>query len=1376
LAATDGTLTSATSPSFVVSAAAAAQLALGQQPTSSTAGVTLSPAVSVAVEDKFGNLVSTDTSTVTVSVQTGPGVFDKSSTTQAAAVNGVASFSALILDTAGAYTLSAADGALTSATTSSFTVSAAAAAQLAFLQQPTTGTVGVVLGPPSTVAVQDQFGNTVTSDSSLVSLTLGGGTPGAHLNGTTPVGAVNGVATFSDLSVDTPGTHYTLKATDGTLTSVTSAAFNITGPATQVVFTQQPSDTFAGAILDGSLMPGGVQVAIEDEAGNIVVTNTSTVTLTLGGGAPGAALQGTVSRAAVNGVVTFADLSIDTAGTGYSLTAADGTLTSATSTSFSINAAAATQVVFLQQPTNSTAGTALSPAVSVVIEDQFGNVVTSDQSTVTVAVQSGPGVLDGSSTQAAAVNGVATFSNLVLDTAGSYTLSATDASLSAPTSTSFTVSAAAAAQLAFSQQPTNATAGAAITPAVSVAVEDRFGNLVSTDTSTLTLSVHTGPGGFESGSTTQVAAVNGVATFNALVLDTAGVYTLSAADGTLSSATSTSFTVSAAAATQLTFSQQPTNSTAGTALSPAVSVVIEDMFGNIVTSDPSQVTLAVQSGPGVFDSGSTTQVAAVNGVAAFNALILDTAGAYTLSAADGALTSATSTSFMVSAAAAAQLAFSQQPTNATAGTALSPAVSVAVEDRFGNLVSTDTSTLTLSVQTGPGGFEGSSTTQVAAVNGVATFNTLILDTAGAYTLSAAVGTLSSATSTSFTVSAAAAAQLAFLQQPTNGTAGTALSPAVSVVIKDQFGNVVTTDQSTVTMAIQSGPGGFDSSSTTQVAAVNGVAGFSSLILDTAGAYTLSAADGALTSATSSSFTVSAAAPAQLAFLQQPTNGTAGTALHPAVTVTVEDKFGNLVLTSTVSMTVRSGPGLFDSSSSLQAVAVNGVATFSNLVLDTAGSYTLTATDETLTSAPSTSFVVSAAAAVRLAFGQQPSNSSAGAAISPAVTVAVEDRFGNLVASDTSPVTMAIQSGPGGFESTSTTQVAAVNGVASFSNLVLDSAGSYTLSATDGGLTPATSTSFQVSAGPAAQLAFSSVPTTGTAGVVLGPALTVAVEDRFGNLATADHSTVTIAVQAGPGSFASSSTLQVAASNGMATFRTLVLDTAGSYTLAVTDGSLTPAQAPIVVGAAIEPPPGFLTSLYRIVLGREPDVNGQAHWAQVLASGGSRAQVAQAFWESFEHRGQEVDQLYATYLHRRADPGSRYFWTEEFQAGMDESSVALAIVSSAEYQALHPTTAGFITAVYADGLGRQPDATGLTFWENHAPSAPDETAVAVGILHSGEETLHVLDQFYAQLLKRPSDGSGEQFWSVLMQSEHLSQSAVAAGFLASEEFYLKATTG
>jgi hypothetical protein len=583
-----------------------------------------------------------------------------------------------------------------------------------------------------------------------------------------------------------------------------------------------------------------------------------------------------------------------------------------------------------------------------------------------------------------------------------------------------TVTGPGPSQLAFVQQPSNSTAGTAINPAVTVAVEDKFGNVVSADNSMVTITIHTGSGGFDSSSTLQAAAINGVATFSNLVLDKAASYTLSATDGLLPSTNSASFTVSAANPSQLVILQQPTNTKAGTAINPAVTVAVEDKFANVVTSGSLFVNMAVRSGPGSFDGNSTLQTVVGNGVATFSNLVLDIAGSYTLSATSGSLTASTSTSSIVSATTASQLAFVNPPTNGTAGLVLNPAITVDVEDTFGNLVTGDSSTIALVLGGGSAGATLGGTSQVAAINGVGTFSDLSVDTAGKqYTLSASDGGLTGATSAPFTIGGAAT-HLAFIQQASDSVAGATidagLTPAgVQVALEDQDGNIVPTNTSTVTLNLGGGAPGAILDGTVSVAAVNGVATFANLSIDMASAgCTLTATDGVLGFATSAGFAIDAGPAAQLVFGQQPSNAKAGEVINPAITVTVKDKFGNIVAdnTSTVTMTIKAGPGVFDAASTMQVATANGMATFNNLILDTAGSYTLASVEGSLISVDSAPFVVSAGSPAELAFGQQPSKGTAGIALNPSVNLTVADKFGNAVNSGASVVTVTIHSGPG----------------------------------------------------------------------------------------------------------------------------------------------------------------------------------------------------------------------------------------------------------------------------------------------------------------------------------------------------------------------------
>ena len=77
----------------------------------------------------------------------------------------------------------------------------------------------------------DGQGNPVTSFNGVVSIAIGrNGSPliPGTLSGTRDVNAVNGVATFSDLSIDRMGDGYTLWATLSSLPPANSASFNIT--------------------------------------------------------------------------------------------------------------------------------------------------------------------------------------------------------------------------------------------------------------------------------------------------------------------------------------------------------------------------------------------------------------------------------------------------------------------------------------------------------------------------------------------------------------------------------------------------------------------------------------------------------------------------------------------------------------------------------------------------------------------------------------------------------------------------------------------------------------------------------------------------------------------------------------------------------------------------------------------------------------------------------------------------------------------------------------------------------------------------------------------------------------------------------------------
>src|SRR5205814_1008297 len=202
--------------------------------------------------------------------------------------------------------------------------------------QPSSAAAGAAITPAVQVAVQDAQGNTVTTATTTITLAIGTNPASGTLAGTPTVRSEERRAGYATMSLDTTATGYTLTASATGLTGATSTAFNIgVGAAAKLVFTVQPSNAAAGAAITPA-----VQVTVQDAQGNTVTTATTSITVAIGTNPASGTLAGTPTVAAVNGVATFANVSINNPGTGYTLTASATTL-SGTGSSGSYSSAAA---------------------------------------------------------------------------------------------------------------------------------------------------------------------------------------------------------------------------------------------------------------------------------------------------------------------------------------------------------------------------------------------------------------------------------------------------------------------------------------------------------------------------------------------------------------------------------------------------------------------------------------------------------------------------------------------------------------------------------------------------------------------------------------------------------------------------------------------------------------------------------------------------------------------------------------------------------------------------------------------------------------------------------------------------------------------------
>ncbi len=583
------------------------------------------------------------------------------------------------------------------------------------------------------------------------------------------------------------------------------------------------------------------------------------------------------------------------------------------------------------------------------------------------------------------------------------------------------------------------TEGAGQTFSLVVNAEDQYGNLDPTFGGSVTIAQ---PGNITG--TTTVTAKNGVATFSNLAIDTAGTYTLQATSGTLTPASSTSITITASTPAKLVWTTEPPSTvTEGIAFGAALAV--EDQYGNPETAYAQNVTTGLDSGanPDPNDLGGTDTVAASGGAVSFGSLVINNSGSsFTLVATSNSITSLPSNSIDV---VLPHLVITTEPTTTvTAGTGFTIAVSV--ETNANALDSAFTGSVALSIDSGPTGAAITGTTSATVTNGTASMGNVTLDVAGTYTLTVSgakltpVNTLSISVAPQSTVAALVIEQ----QPPASVQAGTTFG--LEVAGEDQFGNS-TPLTGQVALALSNNPGNATLGGTTTVTASKGVAQFSGLTIGTVGTgYTIVATSPSVTSATTNGISVTNAAATRLVIPpsgEPPASEPAGQAF--SIVVDAEDPYGNIDPSFTGTVTLAQPSSLIGTTS---VKAQGGVATFSDLVINTAGTYQIQATSSPLTPATSTSLTVTGSAQGSLLVwaaeppGQVIHNAAFG------VTVDVKDQFGNLETGYSGSVTVALQANPGDAILHGTTTVNVSGGVATFSELSINVvANNYTLVAT-----------------------------------------------------------------------------------------------------------------------------------------------------------------------------------------------------------------------------------------------------------------------------------------------------------------------------------------
>lgn len=599
-------------------------------------------------------------------------------------------------------------------------------------------------------------------------------------------------------------------------------------------------------------------------------------------------------------------------------------------------------------------------------------------------------------------------------------------------------------------------------------------------------------------------------------------------------------------ASRLGFLTEPGGGTAGTIWSQQPIIQIQDAFGNLVPDATGDISVALSSGTGTL-SGTLTATAS-SGQAIFSDLSLQLVGTdKILTASSSGLTDISSSAFTIIGAANTEIVIHTQPGGGGAGvTWLQPPI-IEFRDIYGNRTSSNAQ-VTVSLTTGTGTLGGSAT--VAAVDGHAIFSDITLDLLGSNKVLTFSSTgLTSVVSNNFTITHGPAAKLVFTIEPSGGNAGSIWVGQPRIEIRDALDNIVTSGADSTANVSLGVTGGGSLAGSSNMAAVSGVATFSGLSMTVAGSKTIvatkaAASVGALTKS-SAAFTINIGAASKLAFVTQPGGGLAGATWAQQPTVRITDAYDNAVTTGTYNVSVALTTGTGALSGGATVASSSGVATYSNLSLNLAGTNkVLTATAAGLSSAASSAFSIIAGSAAKLAFSTQPSGGTAGTVWATQPVIEVQDASGNFINTATNSITLTLTTGSGTLAGTQT--LSAVAGLASFSNLSLNLVGNdKVITASASGLTSALSTAFSITGGlPQANSNIVASPTTVIADGSTTSTVTVTVIDGYTNPVAGKSVTLTSNRGGTDTIFGSPATTNA---SGIATF-TIKSSTAGSSVL------------------------------------------------------------------------------------------------------------------------------------------------------------------------------------------------------------------------------------
>ena len=1013
-----------------------------------------------------------------------------SSTTATTDASGIASVTATANGVAGSFAVSASVTGVATPTSFALTNTAGAPASVAVQSgSGQSATVASAFGAQLVARVADAQGNPVSGVS--VAFAAPGAGASATLGASSATSNASGLAGVSATANGVAGTYAVTATAAGVATPVMFTETNVAGaPASVAVVSGSPQSTVVGTAFGAQLL-----VAVTDTFGNPVGG------VTVGFGVPATGASATLGNAApttdAGGIAGTSATAGFTSGAYPVAATVAGVAAPAVFALDNTPGAPASVAVSAGGAQSASVSAAFGSPLTVTVRDAYGNAVPGVSVTF-AAPGTGASATLGASSATTNAGGAASVTASANTIAGSYSVTATVAGLPGVTFSLSNTPGAPTSVAVLAGSGQSATVTSAFASPLVAHVTDTHGNAVPGVTVTFA-APGTGPSA-TLGASTAVSDAAGHASTTATAGSIAGSFAVSASAAGVGGPASFTLTSTAGATASIAVASGDAQSQRVNAAFPAPLVVlVQDAHGNPVPG--TTVTFAPPgAGATAVLSGGGTATTDAGGHASVVATASSVAGAYAVVAsATGAATPATFALTNTPGAPATIDVAAGGSQSAVVAQAFASPLRVVVHDSVGNVVPGASVTYAAKVPASPAAANLSAQVVVTDAAGQAEAIAIANTVAGAYDVSASLGSGPTTTFSLRNLPGAPASMVA--SAASSPQAATVLQPygnALQVTVLDVFGNVV--PGATVTFAAPAAGSTATLDASSVVTDAQGRALVHATASAVAGAFTVQATVPGVAAATVFSLTNLAGAPAAIAVsLGDAQSAVVDTPFAQTLEVSVKDADGNAVPNAAVTFTPPTVGATAVLAATVVSTDASGRASTSASAGTVTGRYDVTATVPggaapavfALTNTPGAPAAISASAA------STPQSARVTTPYVQPLVATVTDSFGNAVPG--AAVTYAAPAGgaTGTLDASSTTtdaQGRAASGITASST-----AGAFEVTATVTGVAMPARFALANLFGPASTLAVSGGSAQhAVVGTSFSAPLVAQVNDAYGN--------------------------------------------------------------------------------------------------------------------------------------------------------------------------------------------------------------------------------------------------------------------------------------